>query len=155
MAVSKGIMELHSGTISVHSEGEGRGCTFTIEIPLHRTMPVSEESKYIMDRVMPMSSKENDNNLNRLSVSSTDTLFGSTYGTSKRKQFLKNTLQRSSQRKLRLGNRLLHILVVDDAALNRKMLVRLLAAKCDYVHEACDGKQALEMVCSGINTMQG
>ena len=38
------------------------------------------------------------------------------------------------------------ILVVDDAAMNRKMLVRLLVGKVDVIDEAEDGQIALDMV---------
>jgi CheY-like chemotaxis protein len=33
LAISKGIIDLHHGTISVASEGPGRGATFTVELP--------------------------------------------------------------------------------------------------------------------------
>ena len=33
-AVSKGIVDAHNGILSVCSEGEGRGCTFTVELQL-------------------------------------------------------------------------------------------------------------------------
>jgi CheY-like chemotaxis protein len=38
------------------------------------------------------------------------------------------------------------ILVVDDAAMNRKMLVRLLVGKVDVIEEAEDGQIALDMI---------
>lgn len=31
--VSNGIVKLHHGELSVHSEGEGHGCTFTMTLP--------------------------------------------------------------------------------------------------------------------------
>ena len=34
MLVSKGIIDLHGGTLSVYSEGEGRGCIFTLTLPM-------------------------------------------------------------------------------------------------------------------------
>jgi len=34
LAISKAILELHGGTISAYSEGEGKGSTFTISIPI-------------------------------------------------------------------------------------------------------------------------
>jgi signal transduction histidine kinase len=37
MFISSGIVELHGGTIAVCSEGLGRGCTFTVELPLIRS----------------------------------------------------------------------------------------------------------------------
>jgi signal transduction histidine kinase/CheY-like chemotaxis protein len=33
--ISRGIVELHGGFIGAYSEGEGKGCTFFIDIPLH------------------------------------------------------------------------------------------------------------------------
>ena len=35
MAIVRHLVELHGGTVRVHSEGEGRGATFTIELPTH------------------------------------------------------------------------------------------------------------------------
>jgi hypothetical protein len=37
--ISSGIMELHNGKISVFSEGEGKGCSFMVEIPMIRQSP--------------------------------------------------------------------------------------------------------------------
>ena len=34
-SVTKGIVALHGGTISVHSQGEGHGSTFAVELPLY------------------------------------------------------------------------------------------------------------------------
>jgi signal transduction histidine kinase/CheY-like chemotaxis protein len=34
--ISKGIMDLHGGFIGVYSEGEGKGCTFHIDVPVHK-----------------------------------------------------------------------------------------------------------------------
>jgi CheY-like chemotaxis protein len=36
---------LHGGTISAHSEGEGRGATFTVYLPLERRYPATQESE--------------------------------------------------------------------------------------------------------------
>eukprot|EP00607_Mallomonas_marina_P010903 CAMPEP_0182422756 /NCGR_PEP_ID=MMETSP1167-20130531/8538_1 /TAXON_ID=2988 /ORGANISM="Mallomonas Sp, Strain CCMP3275" /LENGTH=440 /DNA_ID=CAMNT_0024601091 /DNA_START=814 /DNA_END=2136 /DNA_ORIENTATION=- len=33
--ISKAIIDMHKGHISVHSDGEGYGCTFTVDLPLH------------------------------------------------------------------------------------------------------------------------
>ena len=34
LLVCRSIVELHGGKVSVHSDGEGTGCTFTVEIPI-------------------------------------------------------------------------------------------------------------------------
>jgi hypothetical protein len=33
--ITKGIVDMHGGRISVHSAGEGRGCTFTVRLPMY------------------------------------------------------------------------------------------------------------------------
>jgi signal transduction histidine kinase len=40
LAIGRQLIELHGGTISVHSEGEGRGATFTVCLPRQSTGPV-------------------------------------------------------------------------------------------------------------------
>ena len=42
MFISKSIVDLHGGTISVYSEGEGRGCTFLFKIPMQRKKIVDD-----------------------------------------------------------------------------------------------------------------
>jgi len=39
LSIAKQLVELHGGTISVASEGEGLGTTFTVSIPVQATMP--------------------------------------------------------------------------------------------------------------------
>lgn len=34
LAIARHLVELHGGTIEVASEGEGRGATFTVKLPL-------------------------------------------------------------------------------------------------------------------------
>jgi PAS domain S-box-containing protein len=40
LSIVKQLVELHGGTIAVSSEGEGRGSTFTISIPVQATIPI-------------------------------------------------------------------------------------------------------------------
>jgi PAS domain S-box-containing protein len=42
LAIVKQLVELHGGSISVHSEGEGRGCQFLIRLPLSSEMVTDE-----------------------------------------------------------------------------------------------------------------
>jgi CheY-like chemotaxis protein/anti-sigma regulatory factor (Ser/Thr protein kinase) len=45
LAIAKQLVELHGGTIRAHSEGEGRGATFTVYLPLERRYPATQESE--------------------------------------------------------------------------------------------------------------
>src|SRR5439155_4770850 len=49
LAISKAILEMHGGTISAYSEGEGKGSTFTISIPI---MPVNTH-ELPLERIHP------------------------------------------------------------------------------------------------------
>ena len=42
LAITRHLVELHGGTISVHSEGEGRGATFTVRLPLGPLRPAQD-----------------------------------------------------------------------------------------------------------------
>jgi len=35
LAIARHLIELHGGSIEAHSEGEGRGATFMLRLPLH------------------------------------------------------------------------------------------------------------------------
>jgi CheY-like chemotaxis protein/anti-sigma regulatory factor (Ser/Thr protein kinase) len=39
LAITKDLVELHGGTITVSSEGEGRGATFTVTLPIRAAVP--------------------------------------------------------------------------------------------------------------------
>jgi hypothetical protein len=43
--ITKGIVDMHHGTIAVHSAGEGHGCTFTVTIPMKMGMADCEGRK--------------------------------------------------------------------------------------------------------------
>jgi signal transduction histidine kinase/CheY-like chemotaxis protein len=43
LAIAKQLVELHNGTIVAHSDGEGRGATFTVYLPLERRSASSED----------------------------------------------------------------------------------------------------------------
>jgi CheY-like chemotaxis protein len=45
LAISKRIVELHGGSLSVASEGKGRGSTFTVQLPSGRPASLSEASR--------------------------------------------------------------------------------------------------------------
>jgi PAS domain S-box-containing protein len=40
LVISKGLVELHHGTLRARSEGQGKGSTFTLELPVTSTAPV-------------------------------------------------------------------------------------------------------------------
>ena len=60
-AVAKGIVELHGGKISVFSEGEGHGCTFSLTLPVHLANSEEDLSTPFYrqrSRVFPMSERQ-------------------------------------------------------------------------------------------------
>jgi len=111
VTVTKGLVDLHFGKIFVSSEGEGLGCTFTVEVPLHTI----------------------DADVARVSTPSFDNI--GEIGSSRRisQQVTTVTAEPTTP---------LHVLVVDDALSNRKMLVRLLEKKghsCDDAEDGAEG----------------
>ena len=167
--ITKGIVDLHSGTISVHSDGEGFGCNFTVRIPMLRRTRLEPEVEappprlaslitrdaiYLLEHGTSFSSLTNDLTcpfpMDSLSHSSSfphchsNTLNG-----------LKGTEHDLIPDATTEGGSVCHdddqehsheLLVVDDSRLNRKMLCKILRGagyKCD---EAEDGSIALQKV---------
>jgi two-component system, sensor histidine kinase len=113
--ISKEIVDLHDGQITVRSEGLGCGSTFEVLLPIH----------FIDD---------------------THASYGSNRILSTPTHRLKNcppqpsSLPPSPER---------HLLVVDDAASNRKILCRLLRSKGFICHEAENGQECVDKVLAG------
>jgi len=112
--ITKGIVEQHKGTIRASSPGLGHGTTFSLNIPLYHVSP----------EAMPRSSAES----------------------SRRNSSNRSLVDRGHPQPITIIQEpvlSLHILVVDDAATNRKMLTQLLSRKhsCD---EAKHGQEAID-----------
>ncbi|KAJ1416956.1 histidine kinase-like ATPase, partial [Ochromonadaceae sp. CCMP2298] len=114
--IGKGIVEQHGGTIHVSSEGLGRGATFVIELPLFAV----EES---------LSAPSSSNTLERVS------LWNRGEGVEEEEEEEESLAPTPSK----------DLLVVDDAASNRKLVVRILTNKGYVCREASDGQQALDV----------
>eukprot|EP00607_Mallomonas_marina_P007586 CAMPEP_0182418402 /NCGR_PEP_ID=MMETSP1167-20130531/2846_1 /TAXON_ID=2988 /ORGANISM="Mallomonas Sp, Strain CCMP3275" /LENGTH=613 /DNA_ID=CAMNT_0024592597 /DNA_START=164 /DNA_END=2005 /DNA_ORIENTATION=- len=215
--LSKSIVNLHDGKIYVNSDGEGKGCTFSVELPLvsrdsvSTWMPEEERpdetltiralgglmkrmsskklgstssSKRIIrqrsSRRNVFDQKENDeneplSNTSRGSLSmmmdrfsSAPFFFGSSNPLTRcnsdrllRVNSRKGKLQRAFSFRVKVHEKcennyvdgtesedsvVLHALMVDDSAMARKMLRRVVAEKFATIKEAEDGEVAVSMV---------
>ena len=123
--ISKGVVDLHGGRLHAESEGEGCGCSFIMELPLfHSNQSPFSKSSDTMDGIVPSNSRDELKQAT-MSCDSLDNLHKD-----------ENTAPAPDS--------LLPILLVDDSALNRKMLGRLLRAHNVSVVEAADGLHCLE-----------
>ena len=57
LAISKAIAEMHGGTLSVASEGHGRGTTFTLSLPRSRELPAVDEARVVPAEIQNPKSK--------------------------------------------------------------------------------------------------
>jgi CheY-like chemotaxis protein len=119
--IAKGIVEQHGGILSATSEGLGQGTTFTITLPLY----------HVPDSALPCS-------LEHLQVrKSTDT---------ERNSCSEQAVEEASSHR----DGPLRILVVDDAATNRKLLSRLLERRGHYCDQGKDGQEAVQKVIESL-----
>ena len=137
-------MELHGGSLSVYSEGEGQGCTFTLTLPLHPTPLLPVASEHNGDHQAEGAQEDVYSHNSRVSLLGpidTVDLFSSNYS-------LHRHISRVSA--IRPLQRQFYVLLVDDAMLNRKMLRRLLDRDNFAFSEAADGVQAVKAVADSI-----
>jgi len=138
-------MDLHGGSISVESFGEGEGSTFTVTLPLFEggTSEIEDD-----DLQSPESHIDLFGEADNPPTSSTFTSKESSNG----------LLQSGTSQKILLlsppplpPESIRSILVVDDSAINRKMLCRLFASKGIPCDQANDGCIAVDLVQQGIS----
>ena len=122
--ITKGIVEQHGGTLTVTSPGIGEGTRFAVELPLFYRASKPCVSHAQTNRVVPDSAPP--------VPAPPSPALSDTYSKSLSGSGLDST---ESPRR---------ILVVDDAASNRKMLTRVLASKGYECVQADDGQQAID-----------
>ena len=163
--ITAGILDLHGGSIRVHSDGEQMGTSFTVEVPMIR---------YAADSLFCPTSADNDGVVDDIPTS--DPLvadFDFILETKVSETFesvnpIKKSSRHSNNRSLDSGSELImdsevdipksrayNLLVVDDSRLNRKMLLKCLKADGHTCHEAEDGVQAIAMVQNRITPDNG
>ena len=137
--VSRGIVELHGGRISVQSAGEGAGATFIVDIPLQKSDNITRNQ----DQTLSIQTQLSTSAIQRVGYAPV---------TSSRVHPTHNiyTIESTSMSPRRMSA--LRFLVVDDATSNRKMLCRLLQSDHYIAYEASDGLEALSIVKESINT---
>lgn len=165
LMITKGIVDLHRGSISVYSEGIGKGCTVTIILPLtdsssRTVVPYFTPDVSIFVPMSSVTTKPTETETNssyrqssiELSGSSTREMFfngldlpsGELYwdeGHSAKKDVHVNADLSEDEE-----SRHIEVLVVDDSKLSRRMLLRYLQGESYTCDEAEDGLVAVQKV---------
>jgi CheY-like chemotaxis protein len=113
--ISKGIVEMHGGSLTAQSEGEGRGCCFTLRLPAFhcRNSHFASVSAEMSKQLTTLHSNGVPDDLLQLQAALS-------------------------------GAKIRKVLVVDDVLSSRKIICRLLRlAGCEFV-EAVNGKDCVE-----------
>lgn len=134
--ISKQIVDLHDGELTAFSEGEGRGCTFTLKLPAWiRSATHVDEFEYQLDNSAYLSITTND--------TSSDTVVASD------KSGITSCIDEIAGVVLQIMPK---VLVVDDVASTRKMVSKLLKSRCRESEGAGDGQDAVNKVCRVLNS---
>ena len=145
--ISSGIVDLHDGKISVYSDGEGTGCSFTVEIPMLRSLQGSQCDHNI--KIGGEIYRADDVDLIAESKSGCESVLRLPYTS------LSDSVSYLSLLSPASGGISFDVLVVDDSHLNRKMLLKYLKKDGHRCTEAEDGLQAIERVKEKIDYSNG
>jgi signal transduction histidine kinase/CheY-like chemotaxis protein len=123
LMICKGIIDLHKGIIGVSSEGIGKGSIFFIELPLSEkyeetTIKIEEESIIKIEESIIKIEEET---------------------------IIKIEEEIGEKNKEEINDKL-HLLIVDDSELCRKMLCKILIMKKCICSEAKNGLEAVELI---------
>merc|ERR1712151_533646 len=122
--IAKGIVEQHGGALTASSGGIGKGAEFTMTLPLY----------HVPDEMLPEATSSAE-----------------FYFRPKMQRKLSVSTRGDSSKSLGTDSKQLRILVVDDVAANRKLLVRLLENRGHSCDQAKDGQEAVEKVIESID----
>ena len=135
LAVTKGIVDLHRGKIFVSSLGEGCGSTFAVQIPLLRRVHTDHEG----GELSPHGNTSSNCHLGEvLEFKQMDQI--------RLTQKEVSVPPRHAPPTLVINTSVIRALVVDDVAMNRKMLSNILKTRCECIAEAVNGEDAVRCV---------
>ena len=152
--LTKKIVDLHGGKVGVHSEGEGKGCTFFVDIPIAHFEADNERINQF-DEVpsshLPIGAPGfiDDSLLNSFNLPEQGFNKSSThpFAASDNALRLMDSVMEESEAS---AHPELRILVVDDSALNRKMTSRVLHSLGHATVEAEDGRVAITVIAGSL-----
>lgn len=157
--ITAGILDLHDGSIQVHSSGEGTGTSFTIEIPMTRHQ--ADSATITAHEITSTTDEIPDSIIEIRAVSDRSVLEDNGVAVSDypNQDPIQNSTQIYTGAKGECGSfskqQAFNLLVVDDSRLNRKMLLKCLKADGHTCWEAEDGLQAIAMVKNRIHLDDG
>jgi len=129
LAFAKAIAEQHGGSLRAYSSGRDKGTTFRLDLPLYH------------DEAMESTSSNNKND----DANADATLSLSSSVTSAKPGTTTTTIRGETLEPI-------HILVVDDALLNRKLLIRLLESNGHSCGEAENGQELIDTIEARCNS---
>ena len=160
--VSYQIINMHKGSLMVYSNGEGLGCTFTLQLPLttkksssvkvgvdnnSRSIYASSSVAYMNNPAVNINNNNININKNADNCDCDEVVDFEMYANNNNNNEDVEDMDDDVSKNYEVVKRML---IVDDAPTNRKMLVRTLIDKVDVIHEACDGLVAVEKVRESI-----
>lgn len=150
--IAANIMKMHGGRIGVTSEGEGKGTTFVIDLPLvlgADGQPTALSSDFLLKIDSSVSIGANGVALEPKLASTVSPPLdeGSIFPPSDISSPIRMQLQQLAVTELMRRTR---VLIVDDASSNRKMVRRILQDKFQVVEEAENGQQAVEKYAAAL-----
>ena len=140
-AVAKSIIGLHEGAIAVTSEGLGKGCTFTVEVPVLKVFHASLVSRNGIVQRTSNTLSAGGHRANRITCMLTDRISDGHSRDSITKIYPNDTFASKPSARLNIN-----VFIVDDSSLNRKMLCRLLKDQVKSITEAVDGLEAVSYI---------
>ena len=159
--ISKGIVDLHCGSIAVQSEGEGHGCSFVLAMPMVRADV--DPTAVPVDTIDPSAAAVATNPASANNVKSEHAQGGPRRGSLKQvavdwvDTMVPSTGRNTSGDNADLSRKKYRLLIVDDSSLSRKMLCKSLRFAGHECDEAEDGLIALNKIkeklgCSGVGS---
>ena len=144
--ISKGLVNLHENAkIWAESEGEGKGCTFFVQLPLLNANLQPSRALPNSPYLSRMPSIERGCNMNE-EIQETTPFIRRLSSVRDLEEQIEVGPRKMSLNRILVQNTIIHILVVDDSAANRKMVARMLKLDKYAVTEACDGLDAVSLV---------